>query len=756
MPKQKLSVIDNIAALNSASSAQDNDADHKITFQAGQQLHYQQPLDSSTAPQWQPTSNAQLTGASKQIVYNINDIVNLTCVSAPSRPAAKLSWVLNELPVLDSSKWLSQASYATSNEQLIESRLTLSFRLQPEHLATTSHTTGNSAQQQPAKQQAQATIAALYQNHAQRFQILRLKCLSRLSVDYSTQTSVLVSGGKTTLPKSSKRAGLLAAVEQSQTTTTRSRTSGGGGGGTNYQAGLPSASSLVASSKLSAKDQSRQQHFLHQAASTTFEQQQPVVSIYRWPRPTQSTGNEQRLHLSGSSSSSRRNINADLSSAYNGNSNVNNNDPWPSNVLELNEQITSASDLLSSGAATSRPNNQNMRQFKNHAQWSARQLRSQAEHIEQLLKAFKPNELDAPLVDAKLIIQEQPTMEFTPEDMPNTESPPNLSGEFDNINQDPTRTPEEPDAEQTEHYYKQQQSNSNNNNNNPNQGANPNLRDYELNDLVKFTCRPRVARTFIGSASASTSTSPSQTAGGTLPAASKSIKSIWSINNNDVLDSSGQVNAFDSVTNKFYFVKDQYDQSDQIKTSDYQPVLELKSFKQNNDDGYFDVANNNNNNTSDLNNFTNNSRKSLGPFGQAKQASEQQIGDGEGKSLLIEFTQSLFQAKELNLKCRTIVEQPLIEYEFQLTALVPTNQYIQVNSTSNNFILNNNSKNRSHSPSKYNSKLSNHQRNKNNQNSRTYLQQQESSSGSKSQKQIISYQSMLGAFVLSLLLLLLT
>lgn len=47
------------------------------------------------------------------------------------------------------------------------------------------------------------------------------------------------------------------------------------------------------------------------------------------------------------------------------------------------------------------------------------------------------------------------------------------------------------------------------------------------------------------------------------------------------------------------------------------------------------------------------------------------------KSLAVELTPSLFQLKELNLKCRTIVEQPLIEYESQLIASVATSPFIQ-------------------------------------------------------------------------------
>lgn len=53
----------------------------------------------------------------------------------------------------------------------------------------------------------------------------------------------------------------------------------------------------------------------------------------------------------------------------------------------------------------------------------------------------------------------------------------------------------------------------------------------------------------------------------------------------------------------------------------------------------------------------------------------------KARSLLVEFTPSLFQSKELNLKCKTLVEQPLIEYDSQLVASVALNPFIQVDPT---------------------------------------------------------------------------
>lgn len=56
-----------------------------------------------------------------------------------------------------------------------------------------------------------------------------------------------------------------------------------------------------------------------------------------------------------------------------------------------------------------------------------------------------------------------------------------------------------------------------------------------------------------------------------------------------------------------------------------------------------------------------------------------EVAEQVEKTLRIEFSPSMFQLRELNLKCQTIVEQALIEYENQLIASVPSSsQYIEV------------------------------------------------------------------------------
>lgn len=54
-------------------------------------------------------------------------------------------------------------------------------------------------------------------------------------------------------------------------------------------------------------------------------------------------------------------------------------------------------------------------------------------------------------------------------------------------------------------------------------------------------------------------------------------------------------------------------------------------------------------------------------------------GAANNNWLLVEFTASLLQLKELNLKCKTIVEQPLIEHESVQVLSLSTSPFIQAN-----------------------------------------------------------------------------
>lgn len=52
-------------------------------------------------------------------------------------------------------------------------------------------------------------------------------------------------------------------------------------------------------------------------------------------------------------------------------------------------------------------------------------------------------------------------------------------------------------------------------------------------------------------------------------------------------------------------------------------------------------------------------------------------------TLTMELTPSILQLRELNLKCQTRVEQPLIEFEHQVVLQVPPTQFIQSNPRAN-------------------------------------------------------------------------
>lgn len=97
-------------------------------------------------------------------LYSINDAINLTCVQPSSRPAPKLSWLLNDAPLALGSSQTSE----TSGEQTVRSQL--AFSVQPEHL-----------------------LSSLVDSPRTR---LRFTCLARLELDYSAEAQVSLAAGR--------------------------------------------------------------------------------------------------------------------------------------------------------------------------------------------------------------------------------------------------------------------------------------------------------------------------------------------------------------------------------------------------------------------------------------------------------------------------------------------------------------------------------------------------------------------------------
>lgn len=165
LPKQKLSIVDN------------------SQFTGSKQLELSQ-LKSR-----QSISNS----------YALSDFINLTCSSGFSKPAAKLTWFINDTPVINSTGLLTHHSeemltLQQQKQQLIGSKLSLSFRIGLEHLFNKNM---YNAEKDGLQQQSYSKF--LYENNLRP---LNLRCVSRLTVEFSSETEILVLNGKSSLKRS--------------------------------------------------------------------------------------------------------------------------------------------------------------------------------------------------------------------------------------------------------------------------------------------------------------------------------------------------------------------------------------------------------------------------------------------------------------------------------------------------------------------------------------------------------------------------
>ncbi|KAL7639112.1 UNVERIFIED_CONTAM: hypothetical protein RMT77_010646 [Armadillidium vulgare] len=76
-----------------------------------------------------PKAKPKIYGANKQ--YHLGDPVKLTCVSEPSKPSAKLTWLINNIEAPRASlEWLDPIPYKNGLKQ---SRLILKFQVTRNH-----------------------------------------------------------------------------------------------------------------------------------------------------------------------------------------------------------------------------------------------------------------------------------------------------------------------------------------------------------------------------------------------------------------------------------------------------------------------------------------------------------------------------------------------------------------------------------------------------------------------------------------------
>lgn len=385
--------------------------------------------------------------------YHINDTVNLTCISAHSHPSARLTWFINHSPVINSSRWLThhQPSKLMLNQQneqqyLMESRLTLSFKIQPYHLSK-----DNSLQ--------------LYPTAPQRHQFLRLRCLAMLSLEFDSETVISVLSGKRNVNKKNRSSQIAASslqldnLREVETTPPpyMSRLSI-----------LPQSMTEEQEEKFKATSTSHQIHVGNRISANLSDLE---LYEYRWPQST--------IDSPHKVPSERRNSfpNAWITS------------PATTATPTLPSTSIQDSELITDLSIGNRLNNNRvpMRQPSimvsvAPASWTSKQIKLQSEFIDERLQFTHANELDTPTIEARLI-QEIPDSSDDGEETRSRISPPSDSDISSASMFDDTFTGE-PEARATFNQASMSET-----------SPPPDLDDqnYELNDMVQFTCNPRVA-----------------------------------------------------------------------------------------------------------------------------------------------------------------------------------------------------------------------------------------------------------------------
>lgn len=547
LPKQKLSIIDNHLAAYSSQQTLVTNFNGNTTDSP--QLHPQQQ-------QQQSTHKATGSGNSGPHAYNLNDLVNLTCVSGASRPAAKLTWLLNETAIPSSSKWLSLQS-VTYGAHLIETRLTIAFRLYPNQLSSLG--TSNSIIKSPGSS------------------ILKLKCQSKLSVEFSSESSILVSGGKTTIKKRQKQASQLPLPSSLKSTTSPIGYTG---------------SSISSRGHLSNND---------------------IPPNYRWPQSPSthqlmmSRFRNNRHEVLDSSSSS--------DSSFIQDSQV--------GVQDISSGWPPTQHVRLAGGGNSRSGH--------IVVWTRRQLQDQAEHISSMLKQSMPNEIETPTIEAHAKLPAEDSEEIDEGDLV-AEDQAHNDGARDNLDQ--------------ESVINSTLFSNNSNITAKEQETTVSERDYELNDAIEFTCKPKLA----GSRSDNIIRS--------------SMRLEWLINNREV--SSNKINNFNgSIFSCLETLADS-----KMPRPSKRPETTLTTSGRLTTLSYEDA---------------------MESYAMAAGVDEDQVQNNsqlqKNSTLLLELSPSLFQLKELNLKCRTVIEQALIEYESQVYISMLPNGLSSPTQQSSQFIV---------------------------------------------------------------------
>lgn len=336
-------------------------------------------------------------------------------------------------------------------KQLIESRLTLTFKIQANHLSRETNT---------------------FQSQ-QRHQMLQIKCLAMLSVEFDSNTVISVLGEKKTLNNKRNRNSQIAArlsADHLQVTPL-----------------LPSVSRLQSdSAQLSMNEEQEEKltvtsvshQTIHNGSFTNNLSNNLEYSEYKWPQQTESL-----QRMPSPTSFSNPWIKSPVTTT-----------PTTSNIPNSQDSEFSMTDL-NTGNRLDSNNRASIRQPSSPSSssgimvpimWTNRQIKLQSEFIDQKLQFTHSNELDTPTIEARLV-QDLPADSSSDDSNSNTSSQSDNSADISAASAFDDNFTGEPEARTTFNRAPVSEA--------PPSNLTPDTEDqsYELNDMVQFTCYPRVA-----------------------------------------------------------------------------------------------------------------------------------------------------------------------------------------------------------------------------------------------------------------------
>lgn len=336
----------------------------QLAVQQAGQTTFAPNVQNNDQPLVGPASaRGQQNASGKQLVYQLNDLINFTCIAGPSHPGARLAWLLNDEPIVAAAgankTWSGKALAWDLKEEfqplasgLVESRSTFSFRLQANHLKV-------------LRKQAPDSGRPNQMAHSSSILPVKVSCLSRFSVEFGSETSVLVSNGKAAKMSPIRR--------RTGSTNGEPPTNEGDSSG----AAPPIGASLSEASERadeppgpgSRRRTSDAEDGAGVAAAAAAGQQ-----TFRWPPTSEPADKQQRSRVPSS-------LGSEGTFA----------DAW----------VTPSQDHSGAGDQVASASRRQPTRARPNVVWTQRQLRAQAEHIGQLIRKSRPNELETPLIEAR-------------------------------------------------------------------------------------------------------------------------------------------------------------------------------------------------------------------------------------------------------------------------------------------------------------------------------------------------------------------